>query len=87
MGNSIVDLKLLSTQKKETTEQEAPQLTKKPHSDIVIRQNSPEAQTKNRASMADGNITLNNTNHSTQINGSQVDIHTGEKNIAKKMRS
>ena len=53
----------------------------------MIRQINHEDQTENRSSAVDEGVILNNTNNPTQVNGSQVDMHTLEKNIVNEVDS
>ena len=53
----------------------------------MIGQSNHETQTENRANTADGDTSLNDTNNPTQIDGSQLDMHSLEKNIVNKKRS
>ena len=54
--------------------------------DVMIGQTNHEIQFNDRTNTADGNITLNNANNSTQVNGSQVDMYTLERNFVCKVR-
>ena len=53
----------------------------------MIGQSNHEAHTKNKANVADIDSSLNDTNDPTQDSGSQVDMHTFDKNISSKVRS
>ena len=55
--------------------------------DFAIGQNNHETQAENRNNAVEENFTLNNTNNSTQVDSSQVDMHTFEKNLVRKMES
>ena len=52
----------------------------------MMGQSNHEAQTESRANAADGDTCLNEANDPTQVNSSQVDMHTPEKNIVSKVR-
>ena len=55
--------------------------------DFMIARNSCEILTENRTNMADKGISSNNVNGPTQVNSSQVVMHTLEENIIIKVRS
>ena len=56
-------------------------------SDFMIGQSNHEPQTESRTNTVEENITPNKVNNPAQVNDSQVDVHTLEKNIAHKARS
>ena len=53
----------------------------------MIWQSNHEPQTELRANAADGYITSINTNYPPQNSGSQMDVHTNEKNFANEVPS
>ena len=52
----------------------------------MIERNYHEDQTEGRMSMMEENITRNYTKNSAQVDGSQVEVHTLEKNIVNRVR-
>ena len=58
-----------------------------PDTDFLIGQSNNENRIEDRSVTADGNIAFNDTNKLTHVSGSQVDMHTLEKNVANKVRN
>ena len=55
------------------------------NTDSMIRQKTPETQFNLRNNTAEEITTLNNANNPIQVKDEQVDLHTFEKNIVKKV--
>ena len=72
--------------REKATKQEAIQPIERVRYGFHDRTNNHGAQIENTANTANGNVKMNISN-STQVSGSQVDMHTLEKNIANKVRS
>ena len=53
----------------------------------MMGQSNHEAQTESRAEVANKNSSLNDTNDPTQFTGSQVELHTLERNFVSKIPS
>ena len=76
-ANSTVDFNMVSIRKKK----ELLSQLNNSDADIMIGQSYHEARTESRANAVDRDTSLNKTNGSFQISGSQVDMHTLEQNF------
>ena len=85
--SSIVDFDMLSTRNKRQQNKRFFIQSSEPFTDPMIDPDSYENQTESRGNTADRNVILNRANNSTQIKGSQVDMHTLEKTIADRVQS
>ena len=87
MVNSTVNSNMDSTRKKKQQIRKLHSQLSESDADSMIGQSNHGTQTENRADAVDGDTSLNTTNNPTQGNGSQVYMHTLEKNIVSKILS
>ena len=76
---------MVSTPKNRQQNKRLPSQLGESHAEITIVQNNHIAQNENRNSTIGEDIILNNTNNRSQFSGSQVDVHTLEKDFAYKV--
>ena len=82
--NSPVNFNMVYTRKKRQQSKKLFSQLSESDNDFMIGLSNREAQIQDRSNAVDESITLNTANISTQINGSQMNMHTLEKNIVNK---
>ena len=87
MVTSTVDFNIVSTRKKKQQSERLLSQLSGSDADFIIEQNNHEAQTENKSSANDGDVSLYKANSLNQISGAQVNMHTLEKNNVNKVRS
>ena len=85
--NSTVDFIMVSTRKRKQQKKRLLSQLSESDANLMIGQSSREDQTEKRSDRANRVTFLYYTNEPTQVNGSQGDMHTLDKNIVSKVRS
>ena len=85
--SSVVNFNMVSTRLKRQQKKRLLSQLRECNTEFMIGRNRHETQPGNRANAMDKNTTPSNADISIQVNSSQVDIHTLEKNFANKVRS
>ena len=84
MVNTTVDLNTVHTKK--TAKKRLLSQLGESDSNFKIEQGNHEAQARSRTNAVDRDTFLNNTKNPNQVIGSQMDMHTLEKNVASKVQ-
>ena len=87
MVNLTDDFKIISTRKEKLQNKRLLSHLRESDADFMIAQSNHETQAESRANTAKRDTSLYNTKGPNQPNGSQVHMHTIEKNIFCKVRS
>ena len=85
--NSNVDVKVVSAKKKKQQSKTLLRQLSEKNTDFMIGQSNHYVQNENRDSMTYRGTFLDSTKKLTQVNYSQVDMHTLVENIVSKVRS